>query len=170
MKIKSGVVSGVSRLARIKELSREATKRLKWFDYYHSHGRNARLTCRYFGISPQTFYRWKRRYDPKHLDSLEDRSHRPQRLRQPTWSTEIAEAVLRLREEYPHRGKDKLVVLLHEDGYKVSTSMVGRIMRYLKQRGVLKEPLPKPYLCQEGAETASLRGEEAQGVCGQRTG
>ena len=170
MKIKSGVVSGVSRLARIKELSREATKRLKWFDYYHSHGRNARLTCRYFGISPQTFYRWKRRYDPKHLGSLEDRSHRPQRLRQPTWSTEIAEAVLRLREEYPRWGKDKLVVLLHEDGYKVSASMVGRIMRYLKQRGVLKEPLPKPYLCQEGAETASLRGEEAQGVCGQRTG
>ena len=150
MKIKSGVVSGVSRLARIKELSREATKRLKWFDYYHSHGRNARLTCRYFGISPQTFYRWKRRYDPKHLDSLEDRSHRPQRLRQPTWSTEIAEAVLRLREEYPRWGKDKLVVLLHEDGYKVSASMVGRIMRYLKQRGVLKEPLPNHISARKG--------------------
>ena len=115
---------------------------MKWFDYYYSHGRNARLTCRYFGISPQTFYRWKRRYDPKHLESLEDRSHKPKRLRQPTWSSELAQEVLRLREEYPRWGKDKLSELLHEQGHQVSTSMVGRILRRLKERGVLREPTP----------------------------
>jgi len=142
MRIKSGVVAGFSRLARIRELSREASKRLKWFDYYNSHGRNARLTCRYFGISPQTFYRWKRRYDPKHLESLEDRSHKPRRLRQPTWNYELAQEVLRLREEYPRWGKDKLSKLLHEQGHQVSTSMVGRILHRLKERGVLKEPVP----------------------------
>jgi len=47
------------------ELSREALKRLQWFDYYATHGRNAALTCRYFGIIRQTFYRWKRRYDDR---------------------------------------------------------------------------------------------------------
>ena len=141
MKIKSGVVSGVLRLARIQELSREASKRLKWFDYYNSRGHNARLTCRYFGISPQTFYRWKRRYDPKHLESLESLSHKPKRLRQPSWSSELAQEVLRLREEYPRWGKDKLSELLHEQGHQVSTSMVGRILRWLKERGVLKEPI-----------------------------
>jgi transposase len=47
------------------DLSKDAQKRLKWFDYYHLHGGNARLTCRYFGISPQTFYRWKARYNAK---------------------------------------------------------------------------------------------------------
>ena len=150
MKIKSGVVSGVSRLARIKELSREATRRLRWFDYYYCHGRNARLTCRHFGISPQTFYRWKHRYDPDHLGSLEDRSRRPRHVRQPTWTTEIAEAVLKLREEYPRWGKDKLVILLHEDGYQVSASMVGRIIRHLKQRGVLKEPVPNHISARKG--------------------
>jgi len=142
MRIKSGVVTGFSRLARIRELSRGANKRLKWFDYYNAHGRNARLTCRYFGISPQTFYRWKRRYNPKHLESLEDRSHKPKHLRQPTWSYELAQEVLRLREEYPRWGKDKLSELLHEQGNQVSTSMVGRILRQLKERGVLKEPIP----------------------------
>jgi len=150
MKIKSRVVSGVSRLARIKELSREATRRLRWFDYYYCHGRNARLTCRHFGISPQTFYRWKHRYDPDHLGSLEDRSRRPRHVRQPTWTTEIAEAVLKLREEYPRWGKDKLVILLHEDGYQVSASMVGRIIRHLKQRGVLKEPVPNHISARKG--------------------
>ena len=142
MRIISGVVTGASRLARIEELSREATKRLKWFDYYHSHNQNARLTCRYFGISPQTFYRWKRRYDPKHLDSLEDHSRRPKRVRQPTASPELVEAVLKLREERPRWGKEKLAELLREQGYQVSSSMVGRTIRRLKERGILREPIP----------------------------
>jgi len=82
-----------------------------------------------------------RRYDPKRLDSLEDRSHQPKHLRQPTASPELVAAVLRLREEYPCWGKDKVVVLLREQGYEVSTSMVGRVIRRLKDRGVLKEPI-----------------------------
>ena len=111
-------------------------------DYYQSHGRNAALTSRHFGISRQTFYRWKGRYDPRWLPSLEGRSHRPQRLRRPTWSRELALAVLHLREERPRWGKDKLGPLLREQGWEVSTSMVGRILRHLKERGVLTEPLP----------------------------
>ena len=37
-------------------------------------------------------------------------------------------------------GKDKLVVLLRRAGVVVSTSMVGRILSWLKARGMLKEP------------------------------
>jgi len=143
MRIISGVVSGVSHLARLQfELSREARGRLKWLEYYNSHNRNARLTCRHFNISPQTFYRWKRRYNHNNLRSLEDRSHRPCHVRQPTYSVELVEAVLKLREEYPRWGKDKLVVLLREKGFSCSASTVGRIIRRLKERGVLKEPVP----------------------------
>ncbi len=143
MRIISGTVSGVSRLSRAGvELSRKARQRLKWFDYYDSRGRNARLTCRHFDISPQTFYRWKRRYNRWDLSSLEDASHRPRHVRQPTYSVELVEAVLKVREEYPRWGKDKLVVLLKEQGFSCSASTVGRIIRRLKERGVLKEPVP----------------------------
>jgi putative transposase len=142
MKITTPVLKGVLRLKLRLELSREANKRLKWFDYYQSHNCNARLTCRYFGISPQTFYRWKRRYDPKHLETLEDRSHRPRQVRQPTYSVELVEAVVRLREKYPRWGKNKLVILLQAEGHQVSASTVGRILRYAKRRGILKEPIP----------------------------
>ena len=143
MRIISGVVPGAYRLAGLQvELSKKARQRLKWFDYYDSRGHNARLTCRHFDISPQTFYRWKKRYNPRHLESLEDHSHRPRHLRQPTYSTELVEAVLGLREEYPRWGKDKLVVLLREKGFSCSASTVGRIIGKLKQRGVLKEPVP----------------------------
>ena len=60
-------------------------------DYYESHGHNARLTCRHFDISPQTFYRWRRRYNPRQLGTLEDRSRRPHRVRQPAWSPQLME-------------------------------------------------------------------------------
>jgi putative transposase len=142
MRIISGVVSGASRLAGLQiELSKKARQRLKWFDYYNSRGYNARLTCRHFDISPQTFYRWKKRYNPRHLESLEDRSHRPYHVRQPSYSVELVEAVLRLREGYPRWGKDKLVVLLHRERFDCSASMVGRILHKLKERGVLREPV-----------------------------
>ena len=143
MRIINGAVPGVSRLARLRvESSRKARQRLKWFDYYQARGNNARLTCRHFDISPQTFYRWKRRYNPRRIESLEDGSHRPRYVRQPTYSTELVEAVLKLREEYPRWGKDKLVILLHREEFDCSASMVGRILHKLKERGVLKEPLP----------------------------
>ena len=142
MRIISGVIPGVSRLARLQvEPSRKARQRLKWFDYYKSRGNNARLTCRHFDISPQTFYRWKRRYNPRHPASLEDHSHRPKHLRQPTYSAELVETVLKLREAYPRWGKDKLVVLLHRERFNCSASMVGRILHKLKERGVLREPV-----------------------------
>jgi len=135
-------IPGYRYLASIPKLSKKARQRLKWFEYYYSHGQNARLTCRHFDISPQTFYRWKKRYNPRHIESLEDRPHRPKHLRQPTYSVELVEAVLRLREEYPRWGKDKLVILLHREGFDCSTSTVGRILRKLKDRGVLREPVP----------------------------
>ena len=123
------------------ELSREAQKRLQWFDHYQAHGRNAALTCRYFGISRQTFYRWKRRYDPQVLGTLEGRSHRPRRRRHSTWTPGQAERVRRLREQYPRWGKDKLAVLLRRQGWAVSVSMVGRILASLRQRGALTAPV-----------------------------
>ncbi len=143
MRIISGVVTGTSRLARLQvELSKKARQRLKWFDYYNSHNHNARLTCRHFDVSPQTFYRWKKRYNPRYPASLEERSHRPQHLRQPTYPLELAIAVLKLREQYPRWGKDKLVILLHREGFNCSASMVGRILHKLKECGVLREPIP----------------------------
>jgi transposase InsO family protein len=111
--------------------------------HYFRHGRNAAFTCRHFGISRQTFYRWWRRYDPHNLAALEDRSHRPHRRRQPTWSAAQAEAVLTLRREYPRWGKDKLVVLLRRKNLRLSTSMVGRILNDGKRRGVLVESAAK---------------------------
>jgi len=126
-----------------KKLSRAAQGRLQWMLFYSFNGRNAARTCRHFGISRQTFYRWKRRFGRHDLSTLEEHSHRPRQVRQPTWTAELAERVLTLRQQYPRWGKDKLAVLLRREQRTVSTSMLGRILAHLKRRGVLHEP-PKP--------------------------
>jgi len=127
-------------LVRRGTISAEATRKLRWMDHYNRH-RNARLTCRYFGISPKTFYRWKNRFDPYDLTTLEEESRRPRRLRQPQTPVAVVEAILELRRRYPRWGKTKLAVLLARQGIEVSASTVGRVMNRLKARGVLVEPL-----------------------------
>ena len=121
----------IKALGRIATLTKAAQLRLKWLDYYATHDQNAALTSRHFAISRQTFYRWKRRFDPYRLQSLEQRSRRPKRVRQPTWSRELSLAVLHLREQYPRWGKYKLAPLLQARGQQVSVSMVGRILTNL---------------------------------------
>jgi putative transposase len=123
-----------------KKVSKAAQQRLQWMLFYFFEGRDAARTCRHFAISRQTFYRWKRRFDRHDLATLEGRSHRPKKVRQPTWTPELSERVLALRKQYPCWGKDKLVILLRREQRCVATSMVGRILADLKRRGVLHEP------------------------------
>src|SRR6266478_4001326 len=96
-------VSEARQLARLgKKVSRAAQGRLQWMLFYFFNGRNAARTCRRFGISRQTFYCWKRRFDRHDLSTLEGHSHRPRRVRQPTWPPDLAERVL-ARRKLRHR-------------------------------------------------------------------
>lgn len=120
--------------------SRVATGRLTCLQWHAAHGKNISLTCRHFGISRPTFYRWQERYQRAGLVGLEDRSHRPQRAMPPTWTSAQVLAVRTCREQYPYLGKRKLAVLLARDGRSLSVSMVGRILRRLQLSGQLHEP------------------------------
>lgn len=91
-------------------------------------------------VSRATLYRWRSRLRQRGPKGLEEKSRRPHHIRKPEWSSELAESVLALREEYPSWGKDKLRVLLGRSGWNTSSSTVGRILVDLKQRGVLHEP------------------------------
>jgi len=145
MKYKGFIIPRTGMFDRVRrnDISKGGEKRLKWMDFYRKVG-NARLTCRYFGISPDTFYRWKRRYDPKNLKSLEDspKSRRPNHLRHPETEDEIVNRIRELREKYPRWGKEKIRVLLKREGILVSSSTVGRTISRLKSLGYLKEPIP----------------------------
>ncbi len=151
MKYKGFIVPRGSKLSHLSQsvISFEARIRLSWMDYYQKTG-NGRLTCRHFGLSPDTFYKWKRKYQKDNLKSLEDdrKSRRPSILRHPETPIEVVEKIKSLRETYPRWGKEKLFILLKKELIKegkesllVSVSTVGRTIERLKQRGYLKEPV-----------------------------
>ncbi len=68
-------------------------------------------------------------------------SRRPHQVRKPKTPVEVVERIHKLREQYPRWGRDKLVVLLGREGIQASASTVGRVIRRLKERGMLKEPV-----------------------------
>lgn len=133
--------------ARAPSLSRETKRRLAAIRWHEAHGKRVSLTARHFGLSRSTVYDWLRRYEQKGTRGLEARSRRPRNVRQPTWPKDLEQAVLKLREEHPRWGKDKLVVLLREQGLTVSVSMVGRILSHLKRAGrLLPADLRDPWM------------------------
>jgi len=142
MMIQQSLLPQALRIRMSAPLSREARQRLRWMEFYEAHGHNARLTCRRFGISSATFYRWRKRYNPRRLSSLEDdrRTRRPRRVRQPQTSVLLVGRIRALREAYPRWGKAKLAVLLAREGWEVSSSTVGRTLGRLRAMGQLREP------------------------------
>ncbi len=124
-------------------LSPKAQDRFRWLSCWQSlrqQGLSNIEASEVLGLPRSTLYRWQEELKDAGPVALEPKRRRPRKRRQPTWSAELVDAVLQLREQYPRWGIDKLVLLLLRQGWQVATSMVGRILTRLKARGVLKEP------------------------------
>jgi putative transposase len=125
------------------ELSPRAVDRLRWLKAWRAmthQGLTAVAAAQALRLPRSTLYRWERRMKGEGLRGLEDRSRRPRRVRQKQWGADLAVQVKRLRESCRGWGKDKLAPLLWEDGERVSISTVGRILKHLKVRRMLREP------------------------------
>lgn len=91
-------------------------------------GANRRELCRRFGISPQTAYKWLRRYVQDGAEGLADCSRRP--TNSPYLSPPALEsAVLDMRREHPAWGGRKISRCLADQGYAlVAPSTVTSIL------------------------------------------
>lgn len=119
---------------RAGSLNKRAQARLRVLDWYQRHDKNLSLTSRRFGIQRLTLRTWIKKVKQYGPAGLNDQSHRPKRLRQPTTSWETTMKVVNLRKQYPAWSKYKLRVLLEGQGVQVSASTIGRI---LKRRGLI---------------------------------
>lgn len=131
------ILPGAKTLSHLLDISPEAKRRLKWLDWYSSHGRNARLTCRHFGISPDTFYLWKRRFKVGCLVTLESYSSKPKTFKKSNISSKTIDLVVHLRRQDMGLSKYKLSLILKRDyDFSLSPSSVGRI---LKAKGLIDQ-------------------------------
>ncbi|VAW02697.1 Transposase, partial [hydrothermal vent metagenome] len=88
---------------------------------------NVARTCRYYGISRPTFYRWLHRYEEKGLEGLRDRSSRPHHSPGAT-NAEVVGKIIYLRQNY-HFGPAKIAMYLKRyHDITISNSGVWRIL------------------------------------------
>jgi transposase InsO family protein len=119
-------------------LSADAQYRLRWLE--HAARSSVREASLAFGVPVSTLYRWRSRYRPDDLTSLEPRSRRPRTIRTHQWTAVQEQTVLALRQQYPRMGKSPLQVLLARQGLLLSASMIGRILGSLRRRLLLRDP------------------------------
>jgi len=134
----SGVIRRGSQVAVV-PLSPPARRRLEALTLWQRTGQ-WRLAAEVFGVSRATLYRWRQRYDPHHLQSLEARSRRPHRVRASPLPAAVVQRIHALREQYPRWGREKLRVLLAREGIQVAAKTIDRVLARLRARRVLHEP------------------------------
>jgi transposase InsO family protein len=109
------------------ERTRLVAWRFKVLQHAGAAPRNVARTCRYFGISRKTFYKWKRRYDAHREAGLCDRPRAPHRSPRST-PREVVSKILYLRQTY-HFGPQRIADYLKRfHGVSLAMSSVHRIL------------------------------------------
>tara|TARA_Y100000031_G_scaffold46208_1_gene52860 strand:+ start:135 stop:1163 length:1029 start_codon:yes stop_codon:yes gene_type:complete len=132
----TGLYQEASRIGE--ELSPRARNRLvsvKLFLKLRERGFASREACETVGISRATLYRWVNKFENYGPYALEPNSTKPRNLRVNKWHKDVLQAVLSLRREFPAWGKSKFFILLKRKGFTVSESTIGRILKYLIEKG-----------------------------------
>ncbi len=112
-------------------LSKDAQKRLLWFDFYLSHKENISLTCRHFGISRDTFYRWKKRFNPRQLQTLEfnTKKRRPHKVREMTTPPWIQQRIYDIRKQDHEKSKYEIQAELKEEGIDIGRKCIEKVIK-----------------------------------------
>ncbi len=117
------------KVADLLALSKPAKTRLEWLLWYEANGRNVLATCRRFGISPKTFYKWRKVFRDDHLRSLEDRPKAPKARRTRELPREVELRIVALKREHIRYGKVKIATLYATRyGEPVSTWKVQKVI------------------------------------------
>lgn len=129
-------------VAKMLNLSKEASLRLEWIIYYEiTAKKDASFTCRHFGITRKTFYKWKNRFNERNLKSLEDESRAPLRVRQREYTPLQYQRFVEIRKRYIRYGKEKLL-REYQARYPEDQSMTNWKMQCMIQAsGIYYHPL-----------------------------
>jgi len=124
---------------------RQAQHRLAVLRHAEEVTGNVARTCRYYGISRPTFYKWLRRYQDEGLAGLRDRSSAPHHCPNATHA-DIVNKIVYLRQNY-HFGPVKIQMYLKR--YHDITITSSAIYNILVRLGLNRLPASQPYKSRE---------------------
>ena len=93
------------------------------------------VLCEHYGISRQTGYVWKRRYQAQGLSGLEERSRAPHRHGTAT-PAELVVRIIEARKRKPHWGPKKLLAILREADPAAAWPSASTIAAILRREGL----------------------------------
>ena len=109
-----------------REQQRKIRHRLAVLRHAEEVSDNVAATCRYYGISRPTFYKWQNRFDELGAEGLRDRGSRPHHSPTAT-KGEVVERVVHLRQSY-HFGPARIAMYLkRRHDVEISSSGVWRV-------------------------------------------
>jgi transposase InsO family protein len=123
-------------------VSQTAQERVKILAFWERYGDQATKDA--FGVSRATLYRWQRKLKAGggQVETLNKQSTAPKKRRRRIIPPEVEAFIIKERQFDPRLSKDKLAVLLKQDGVAdLSASTVGRVLSDLKAQGKLPDPV-----------------------------
>jgi transposase len=102
---------------------------------------NVAATCRYYGISRPTFYKWERRFKAEGPDGLRERSKAPKNSPHAT-NSEVVGKIIYLRQNY-HSGPQEIAMNLAR--YHDVTIIDSGVWRILKKFELNRLPTSQRY-------------------------
>ena len=129
-------------------LSKEACYRYECLIKYkklREKGFSEKEALDFLNLKRSTFFLWQKKYRNQcgtmkmKTTGLENKSRRPHNIRQANVITQtLVSHVLEIRQAEPMYGKEKIKRELEKDGVFVSVSTVGRILKYLMNKGKIQ--------------------------------
>ena len=129
-------------------LSKEACYRYECLIKYkklREKGFSEKEALDFLNLKRSTFFLWQKKYRNQcgtmkmKTTGLENKSRRPHNIRQANVITQtLVSHVLEIRQAEPMYGKEKIKRELEKDGVFVSVSTVGRILKYLMDKGKIQ--------------------------------
>lgn len=130
------------------KLSEQATYKYDCIVKYKTlrkEGWSSKKAIDFLGVKRSTFFNWLKKFNNKEgsikmkTTELENKSCRPHNFRcSKIISPYLVSHILRIRQAEPMYGKEKIKRLLEKEGVYVSVSTVGRVLKYLMDKGKIQ--------------------------------
>ena len=105
-----------------------ARRRLRWIEHYEQVTKKVAPTCRYFGITRQTFYIWYHRHMSLGVEGLRSKSCRPHKIHR--WlPKEIRDEIIQLRLQRKYGPIKMSIYLKQKKNWFVSKNSIWRLYK-----------------------------------------